>query len=131
MITNSPQAAASCPPAAMSIDVEDWFHTENLKAAIARDSWDDRESRVERNTDRMLEMMARHDVRCTCFILGWVADKAPQLVKRIADAGHEIASHGYGHELIYDIGPDAFRRDIDRARKLLEDLTGHRVRGYR
>ncbi|MHC5007607.1 MAG: XrtA system polysaccharide deacetylase [Planctomycetota bacterium] len=121
----------SSPPAAMSIDVEDWFHTENLKAAIARDSWDDRESRVERNTDRMLEMMARHDVRCTCFILGWVADKVPQLVKRIADAGHEVASHGYGHELIYEIGPDAFRRDIDRARKLLEDLTGHRVRGYR
>ena len=80
---------------------------------------------------RMLEMMAGHGVRCTCFVLGWVADKVPRLVKRIAEAGHEIASHGYGHELIYEMGRDAFRRDIDRARKVLEDLTGHRVRGYR
>jgi polysaccharide deacetylase family protein (PEP-CTERM system associated) len=129
MITDS--AANANPPAAMSIDVEDWFHTENLKPVVTRDSWDSRQLRVERNTDRMLEMMARQGVRCTCFILGWVADKVPQLAKRIAEAGHEIASHGYGHELIYEIGPDAFRRDIDRARKLLEDLTGRHVRGYR
>ena len=115
----------------MSIDVEDWFHAENLKPGIARDSWDSCESRIERNTDRILEMIARHDARCTFFILGFVADKAPQLVKRIAEAGHEIASHGYGHELVHSIGHDAFRRDIDRTRKLLEDLTGQRVRGYR
>lgn len=115
----------------MSIDVEDWFHVENLKAAIARDTWDERELRVERNTDRMLELMATHDVTCTCFILGWVAERAPALVERIATAGHEIASHGYGHELIYDIGPDAFRADVDRSKKLLEDMTGHPVRGYR
>jgi polysaccharide deacetylase family protein (PEP-CTERM system associated) len=79
----------------------------------------------------MLEMMARQDVRGTFFILGLVAESTPQLVKRIAEAGHEIASHGYGHDLLYEIGRDAFRRDIDRARKLLEDLTGRRVRGYR
>src|SRR5436190_498226 len=91
------------PPAAMSIDVEDWFQVENLKSAISRQSWDSRELRVERNTDRMLELMARNNVKCTCFILGWVAEKCPQLIKRIAAAGHEIASHGYGHELIYDL----------------------------
>ncbi len=115
----------------MSIDVEDWFQVENLRPAITRSSWDDCESRIERNTDRMLEMIARHDLRCTFFVLGLVAERAPQLVKRIAEAGHEIASHGYGHEMLHEIGRDAFRRDVDRARKLLEDLTGRRVRGYR
>lgn len=115
----------------MSIDVEDWFHVENLKSAIARDSWDVCESRVERNTDRMLELLAERGVACTCFILGWVAERCPDLVRRIAGAGHEIASHGYGHELLYEIGEEAFRADLDRSKKLLEDLTGASVRGYR
>ena len=119
------------PPAIMSIDVEDWFQVENLRSVIARDTWGERELRVERNTDRMLELMAEHDVCCTCFILGWVAEKVPALVERIATAGHEIASHGYGHELVYDIGPEKFRADIERSKKLLEDMTGRQVRGYR
>jgi polysaccharide deacetylase family protein (PEP-CTERM system associated) len=121
----------STTPAVMSIDVEDWFQVENLKAVIARDTWDERELRVERNTDRMLELMAELDVKSTCFILGWVAEKVPKLIERIADAGHEIASHGYGHELIYTITDDAFREDIDRSKKFLEDLTGRPVVGYR
>ena len=115
----------------MSIDVEDWFQVENLKGVIARDTWDSRELRVERNTDRMLELMAARNIRCTCFILGWVADKCPALIKRIADAGHEIASHGYGHELIYDLKPEQFRADLVRARDLLQSITGQRIRGYR
>lgn len=115
----------------MSIDVEDWFQVENLKSEIPRDSWDSQERRVERNTNRMLELLAKHNVKCTCFILGWVAEKCPNLIKRIAKAGHEIASHGYGHELIYNLSHDQFRQDILRARGLLEDLTGKRVRGYR
>lgn len=118
-------------PNIMSIDVEDWFQVENLKAAVARDTWDERELRVERNTDRMLELMAEHGVRSTCFILGWVAEKVPALVRRIADAGHEIASHGYGHDLIYSLAPEQFRQDIDRSVKHLRDLTGAPVRGYR
>ena len=115
----------------MSIDVEDWFQVENLKSAIARDTWDERELRVERNTDRMLELMAERGIRATCFILGWVADKTPGLVRRITEAGHEVASHGYGHDLVYEIGPEAFRDDLDRSKKLLEDLAGRPVRGYR
>lgn len=115
----------------MSIDVEDWFQVENLKSVIDRDSWDDRERRVECNTDRMLELMAERDVTCTCFILGWIADRHPELIKRIAEGGHEIASHGYGHELIYNLSQDEFRQDIDRTKKLLEDLTGQKVSGYR
>ncbi|QKK06876.1 MAG: DUF3473 domain-containing protein [Planctomycetota bacterium] len=117
--------------AAMSIDVEDWFQVENLKGVVARDTWDERELRVERNTDRMLELMAERGVTCTCFILGWVADKCPALIKRIADAGHEIASHGYGHDLIYSLSHEEFREDIRRAKALVEDLTGAQIRGYR
>jgi polysaccharide deacetylase family protein (PEP-CTERM system associated) len=124
-------AASGTALAAMSIDVEDWFQVENLKPVIARETWDLRELRVERNTDRMLELMAAHDVRCTCFILGWVAEKCPALVRRIADAGHEIASHGYGHELIYNLTPQQFRLDVVRGKELLEDITGTKIRGYR
>jgi len=115
----------------MSIDVEDWFQVENLKSVVARESWDARELRVERNMDRMLELMALHDVRCTCFVLGWIAEKCPALVRRIADAGHEIASHGYGHELVYALTPEQFRDDLLRGKHLLEDVTGARIRGYR
>jgi polysaccharide deacetylase family protein (PEP-CTERM system associated) len=115
----------------MSIDVEDWFQVENLKTVIARESWESCESRVERNTDRMLEILARREVKCTCFILGWVAEKCPALIRRIADAGHEIASHGYGHELIYTLSHEQFRQDILRAKGLLEDVTSMKVRGYR
>lgn len=117
--------------AAMSIDVEDWFQVQNLSGSIPRDSWDSRERRVETNTRRMLEIMARTGARSTCFVLGWVAERHPGLVREIAAAGHEVASHGYGHELIYDIGPERFREDIRRAKRILEDLVGRRVRGYR
>ena len=117
--------------AALSIDVEDWFQVENLKAVVARDTWDERELRVERTMERMLELMAERGVRCTCFILGWVAEKCPGLVRRIAAAGHEIASHGYGHELIYTLSPAAFRDDVRRGVGLVEDAAGQRVQGYR
>lgn len=117
--------------AALSIDVEDWFHTENLKGAIARDAWDGCELRVERNTMRMLEILADWKARATLFVLGWVAERRPSLVRAIAAAGHEIASHGYGHELVYSLTSDQFRADVTRSKKHLEDLTGKAVRGYR
>lgn len=119
------------PRAACSIDVEDWFQVENLRAAIDRGSWNEQASRVERNMDRMLQAMANRDVHGTCFILGWIAERFPDLVRRIAEAGHEIASHGYGHELIYEIGPEAFRADVVHSKKVLEDLVGQPVEGYR
>ena len=123
--------AASTPATVMSIDVEDWFQVENLKAAIPRESWESRQLRVERNTDRMLELMAAHNARCTCFVLGWIAEKCPELIRRIAQAGHEIASHGHGHELVYDLNREQFRTDVLRSKGFLEDLLGVRVRGYR
>jgi polysaccharide deacetylase family protein (PEP-CTERM system associated) len=119
------------PPAAMSIDVEDWFQVQNLQAGISRDSWEIQPRRVEANTDRMLQLLDEAGVKCTCFILGWVAERHPDLVRRIAAQGHEIASHGWGHELVYEIGPDRFRKDVGDSKRLLEDLTGRSVAGYR
>ena len=122
---------SAAPPAAMSIDVEDWFQVQNLQAGVPRDSWETQERRVERNTDRMLQLLSDAGAQSTCFILGWVAERHPKLIKRIAAQGHEIASHGWGHELVYEIGPDRFRKDVGDSKRLLEDLTGERVHGYR
>ena len=126
-----PQSNTIQPSAAMSIDVEDWFQVENLKSVVEASTWDERESRVERNTDRMLELLAQHDITCTCFILGWVAQRFPGLISRIADAGHEIACHGTNHDLIYTLTPDAFRDDVRQCKELLEQQTGRAVVGYR
>ncbi|MGH3064812.1 MAG: XrtA system polysaccharide deacetylase [Gaiellaceae bacterium] len=115
----------------MSIDVEDWFHVENLRRAVPRETWPTLQLRVERSLDRMLQAMDDLGVRSTCFVLGSVAERAPQLVRRIAEAGHEIASHGYDHELIHESNETAFRADVVRSKDLLEDISGHEVRGYR
>ena len=118
-------------PAAMSIDVEDWFQVENLKPVIPRETWDTRESRVVRNTSRILDLLQEHRARATFFVLGWVAERQPDLIRRIAEGGHEVASHGYGHDLIYNLSPAQFRSDVERGKKLVEDVTGQRVTGYR
>jgi len=115
----------------MSIDVEDWFHVENLKSVISRSAWDGCELRVERNTMRIMEILDACKARATFFVLGWVAERCPQLVRTIAAAGHEVASHGYGHELVYSLQPSEFRADILRSKHHLEDLIGKAVRGYR
>jgi polysaccharide deacetylase family protein (PEP-CTERM system associated) len=116
---------------AMSIDVEDYFHVSVFDGIVPRSEWARMESRVCRNTDRLLAMFAEFGVRSTFFVLGWVAERHPDLVRRIADAGHEIASHGYAHRLIYDQTPTAFRDDVRRAKRLLEDAGGRKVVGYR
>jgi polysaccharide deacetylase family protein (PEP-CTERM system associated) len=115
----------------MSIDVEDWFQVQNLGAVVRRDSWSERELRVERNMDRMLGLMDEQGVRSTCFVLGWIAERCPSLVRRIAAEGHEIASHGYGHEVLARLSEEEFRADVRRSKALLEDLTGVEVTGYR
>lgn len=119
------------PVNAFTIDVEDYFHVAALASAISRDSWPQRESRVERNTERLLVLLAERGVRGTFFVLGWVADHSPGLVRRIAQAGHEIACHGYSHQLIYRQAPEEFREETQRAKGLLEDLIGAPVLGYR
>jgi polysaccharide deacetylase family protein (PEP-CTERM system associated) len=126
-----PNDAGNAPDAAMSIDVEDWFQVQNLAGSVPRDSWERQERRVEANTRRMLDIMERTGARSTCFVLGWVAERHPELVREIAARGHEVASHGHGHELIYEIGPERFREDVRRSKAILEDIVGTRVEGYR
>jgi polysaccharide deacetylase family protein (PEP-CTERM system associated) len=128
MPARSPGAGAGM---ALSIDVEDWFHSANVTSVVPRETWDRCASRVESNTMRMLEILHEQRACATFFVLGWVAERFPRLVLAIAAAGHEIASHGYGHELVYRMTPPAFRADVARARVLLEDLTSLPVRGYR
>ena len=119
------------PAAAMSIDVEEWFQVENLRGSISRHSWNVQESRVERTMERMLLLMEKRGVKATCFILGWIAERSPHLVHRIAQAGHEIASHGYGHELVHTLDRTSFRADIELSKRILEDISGQPVLGYR
>jgi polysaccharide deacetylase family protein (PEP-CTERM system associated) len=116
---------------AMTIDVEDYFHVSAFEGVIDRSHWDRFESRVCANTERLLEMFDAAGIRSTFFVLGWVAERFPQLVRRLANGGHEIASHGYAHRLIYDQTPDAFREDVRRAKGILESIAGVAVHGYR
>ncbi|WP_449472059.1 XrtA system polysaccharide deacetylase [Sphingobium chungangianum] len=116
---------------ALSVDVEDWFHVGAFERTISRSSWDGLTHRVERNTDAVLALFAEAGVSATFFTLGWVAERYPALMRRIAEAGHEVASHGYDHARVFTLGPEAFRADLRRSRALLEDASGQRVIGYR
>ena len=116
---------------ALTIDVEDYFQVSAFAPYIRRSEWDARECRVERNVGRILELLSQQDIKATFFTLGWLADRYPQLVRAIVAGGHELASHGYGHERASDLSRDAFTQDVTRAKKLLEDLGGQPVLGYR
>jgi polysaccharide deacetylase family protein (PEP-CTERM system associated) len=116
---------------ALTIDVEDYFQVNAFVRQVPRHSWDSFPLRVEDNTCRILEMLDQLGLRGTFFILGWVAERKPELVRKIQRHGHEIASHGYGHELIYQLGPKQFHQDLSRGRKILEDICGHAISGYR
>lgn len=119
------------PPAGMSIDVEDWFMVSNLASAIEASSWSRRESRIERNTDRLLERLADREILATFFVLGWVAERFPALVDRICRAGHEIAAHGMTHEPVHSLSVEKFRDDVTRCKNILEERSGQAVYGYR
>ena len=116
---------------ALTIDVEDYFQVSAFAPYIRRQDWDARECRIERNVGRILELLAERQVHATFFTLGWIAERYPQLVRRIVEGGHELASHGYGHERASDLTPAAFAQDIQRSKALLEDLGGAPVLGYR
>ena len=115
----------------MSVDVEDYFHVSVFDGIVPRSQWATMESRVCANTERLLDIFEEHGVRSTFFVLAWVGERYPQLVRSIAARGHEVASHGYGHRLVYDQTPAAFREDVRRAKALLEDASGDAVVGYR
>lgn len=116
---------------ALTIDVEDYFHVAALAASIDRRDWDRCTSRVERNTQRLLQILAEHELQATFFVLGWVAERYPRLVREIAAAGHEIASHGYSHQLVYRQTPQEFRRETQLSKVLLEDQVQRPIEGYR
>src|SRR5262245_31884313 len=116
---------------AMTIDVEDYFQVSAFDDHVPRSSWSNFESRVCRNTERLLEIFDAAHTHATFFVLGWVAERFPHLVERIRSAGHELASHGYGHQLIYRQSPGEFRDDLRRARAAIEAACGKTVVGYR
>jgi len=116
---------------AMSVDVEDYFHVSAFDRVVSRARWETFESRVVQNSNRLLDMFDKSGIRATFFVLGWVADRFPGLVRRIAAAGHEVASHGYHHQLLYLMMPEQFREDVRSAKHTLEDITGRPVLGYR
>ena len=116
---------------ALTVDVEDYFQVSALAPHIPRSEWERMPCRVERNVERILELCAETRSRATFFTLGWIAERYPQLVRRIANAGHEVASHGYGHLRATEQSPAEFLGDIRRAKALLEDLAGVEVKGYR
>jgi polysaccharide deacetylase family protein (PEP-CTERM system associated) len=114
-----------------SVDVEDWFHILDLPSTPPLSQWAALPSRVEKNFMSLLDIFAEENVRVTCFFLGWVAERYPHLVRAAQNLGHEIASHGYAHRLIYELTPQEFLVDCKRAKHLTEDITGCEVTGYR
>jgi polysaccharide deacetylase family protein (PEP-CTERM system associated) len=122
------------PPAitnALTIDVEDYFQVSAFASHIARSDWERRESRIERNVERILELLAHHQTTATFFTLGWIAERYPHIVRAISAQGHELASHGYGHQRVSDLTEAEFCADIGRAKDILEDLSARPVLGYR
>jgi polysaccharide deacetylase family protein (PEP-CTERM system associated) len=116
---------------ALSVDVEDWFQVTNFEKVITRDQWDLCESRVVPNVQRILDIFSARDVRATFFILGWIAERHPDLVKAIRVRGHEVSSHGYAHAQIQHQTREEFHQDVSRAIRVLEDILGEKVIGYR
>jgi len=116
---------------ALTIDVEDYFHVNAFAGHVRRDEWHTYPLRVGDNIRRILDMLDEFSVRATFFVLGWVAERLPSLVKEIQRRGHEIACHGYGHQLVYQLTFQQFRDDIRRAKNVLEDICGERIYGYR
>ncbi|MDE3050967.1 MAG: polysaccharide deacetylase family protein, partial [Nitrospirota bacterium] len=106
----------------LSFDVEEHFQVSAFWSKARRQQWDKYESRVENNTRKLIELLAQHNTKATFFVLGWVAERCPEIVRSIAAQGHEVASHGYGHELITDQTPGMFRDDVRKAKGILEDI---------
>jgi polysaccharide deacetylase family protein (PEP-CTERM system associated) len=116
---------------ALTVDLEDYFHVSAYSGNVRLEEWDSYPSRVAENTDRLLAVLAERNCLATFFVLGWVAEKKPEIVARVAAAGHEIACHSFLHRSIFNLTPEEFREDTRRAKRVIEDATGKRVVGYR
>jgi polysaccharide deacetylase family protein (PEP-CTERM system associated) len=122
---------ASSKTILITVDLEDWFQVENLRSCFPLPTWNSHELRVEKNTYALLDLFDRHNIQATFFVLGWLAEKFPNLINDIQLQGHEIASHGYNHQICSDLPEPALREDIHRSKIILEDITGKPVLGYR
>lgn len=115
----------------LTIDVEDYFQVSAFEKIVSVENWGAYESRVSRNTDRILDILEKHNTHATFFVVGWVAERYPELVKEIKKAGHEIGCHSYLHRRVYTLSPAEFKEDTDKAKKILEDILGEAIFGYR
>ena len=116
---------------AISIDVEDYFQVSAFENSISRNDWDSLQHHIEPNLEKSLALFSEANVKATFFTLGWIAERYPEMIRKIVAEGHELASHGYGHQRVSDLSPAAFRADIVKAKEILEDISGHSVQGYR
>ena len=116
---------------ALTIDVEDYYHVAAFASVIQPQEWERYESRVERNVNRLMDILDEYQTRATFFILGWVAERHPYLIRAIRQRGHELASHGYAHQCIYTQTPQQFREETRRSKRIIEDATGESILGYR
>ena len=115
----------------LTFDIEEWFHILDNESTKTEKEWSKYETRIHHNIDRILLMLSEKNQKATFFCLGWIAEKHPDVVKKIDSEGHEIGSHSHMHQLVYEQSPDEFRKDLDRSIKLLEDVTGKRINTYR
>lgn len=116
---------------AFTVDVEDYFQVAAFRRWVRPENWAGYPIRVERNTDRLLSILDQFQIKATFFVLGWVAEQRPRVVQKIHSQGHEVASHGYGHQFVFEMGREAFREDIRKAKQILEDSVGQEILGYR
>lgn len=131
LIRDHERFKSNSPKNALTVDVEDYFQVSAFERSISRDEWGQYPCRVQHNIERILEIFERINIKGTFFTLGWIAERFPHIIKSVADANHEIASHGYHHIRVTQQTPEQFRDDVTRTKKLLEDITGQPVLGYR
>ena len=115
----------------LSIDVEEWFHPEAVQHLFPAESWDMQDARLEHNVEKLLSLFEKREVKATFFILGWIARRYPQLLKKIASNGHEIASHGNSHRMVTKLTPESFRADLSESINIIQNITGNKVLGFR
>lgn len=116
---------------ALTVDVEDYFQVSAFENSINRNNWEHLEHRVAKNVDKTLSLFDKSNVKATFFVLGWVAERYPDIVSKIVEGGHELASHGYGHQRVTDLSKEQFFNDVTKAKRILEDLSGVAIKGYR
>lgn len=129
--STAPSGASGAVRNAFTVDVEDYYQVSAFAGSVRKEDWPSYESRVERNTDRILALLDEHGVAGTFFVLGWVAERHPGIVREVRSRGHEVACHGYSHDLVYNQSPELFRQETLRAKAHLEDTLGEAVAGYR